>query len=256
MFKKIFVKSAATTAAVGSALALSLVANPAVVATAPAISNVACAPGAYPSSVSTTTTVSLNRAMGQYGMYKTAVASVDAGDEIATGSVRFVLYNSSTGAVLHRDNVDLDATAQADVALPRYLRANQSYMLTASYIPGESCYQGSDATAAFHTVFKRKTATDVNAPNRTVRQRPTVTVSVAPTATGGLYVADNAPGRAKVVVKKKGRVVRSTTVRLSGGSMRVSFSRLRTGYYTAQVRYLGNVNFAASSGADSFRVRR
>lgn len=252
MFKKMLLKSAATSAAVGGLFAASLVATPAVVATAPEIRTVAC--DIYAPAAPTETTLTLSRAGGKYGAINEATATVTDGAATPTGSVRFTIYDQTRGTATPGDTVGLDPNGQATLRLSRYLRANRTYMVTANYLPGDSCvFEPSDADAKFYMVFKRNTRTVVDAPARRRTQRPVVNATV-----GARYFEERLWGKARVVITKKGsnKALRATTVRLSSRAASVSFKRLRPGLYTAKVRYLGNANYAASSGADDFRVRR
>ncbi|HEX6246575.1 MAG TPA: Ig-like domain-containing protein [Nocardioidaceae bacterium] len=251
MFTKLLAKSAAVSAAVGTTLALSLVSSPAMVTAAPEIRTVAC--DDYAAERQTTTTLELSRAAGQYGAINRATATVTDGDATPTGSVRFTVYDKTSGAVTPAGTDALDANGQATVRLSRYLRANRTYMVTANYRPSDSCeFQPSDAEAMFYTVYKRTTSTSVDAPARRAGQRPVVSVTV------NAYFPERLAGRAKIVITKKGqgKALRGRIVRLNDRAATVSFKRLRPGVYTAKVRYTGNVNYAASSGADNFRVFR
>lgn len=251
MFKQMLLKSVATSVAVGTVFAGSLVATPAVVATAPEIRTVAC--DIYAPEAPTETTLTVSRAGGQYGAINKATATVTDGAATPTGSVRFTIYDQTRGTATPGGTVGLDANGQATLQLSRYLRANRTYMVTASYVPGDACeFQPSDADARFYTVFKRNTRTSVDAPARRAVQRPLVSTVVSSA------FSSNLRGKARIVITKKGKAkaLRARTVRLSNRSATVSFNRLRPGLYTAKVRYLGNPNYAASSGADTFRIRR
>ena len=255
MFKKLLLRSVATSAAVGSVFAASLVATPAVVATAPEIRTVACD---YPATAATETVLDLSREGGHYGAINWATATVsatDGGNAVPTGAVRFAVRDQTRGVVTDAATVGLDGNGQAELRLNRYLRANRTYMVTATYIPDDTCeFQVSEArTASFYFVFKRNTSTAVDAPSVRRFTRPAVTVSV-----GNRYFEERLWGKVRVVITKKGsnKALRATTTRLTDRAATVSFKRLNPGLYTAKVRYLGNVNYAASSGADGFRVRR
>ncbi len=249
MFTKMLLRSVATSVAAGSVFAASLVATPALVATAPEIRTVAC--DSYAAEAPTTTTLTLARAAGQYGAVNRATATVTDGSATPTGSVRFTIYDQTTGTVTPGDTVEL-TDGQATLQMSRYLRANRTYMVTANYLPDDSCeFRPSDADAKFYTVYKRRTTTDVNAPNRRVRQPVKVGVVVSAPFQEGLG------GKARVVITRSGKakVLRSAVVRLTDRRAVATLTSLRPGLYTAKVRYLGHVNYAASSGADSFRVR-
>lgn len=244
MFKKVLLRSIAGATALGSVLAVSLVATPAVVTSAPEIRNVACSLP-YPSSVSTNTTVSTTRGVAAYGAATTATATVtrdDAGYN-PRGSVRFLLR----GAVDKSWTVKL-RNGQASVSLPRTLPAGNTYTVTAKYFPPSCSIFKRSSGSTYYTVFKAGTRTRVNAPNIRRTQRPSANVVVRSTLTPS--------GKVRVVLVRKGNTVAAQTKRLSGGRASASFRKVRPGKYTMKVKYLGTRNFRASSGADTFRVRR
>jgi len=244
MFKKVLLRSVAGATALGSMLAVSLVATPAVVTSAPDIRNVACSLQ-YPGSVSTNTTVATTRGVAGYGAATTATATVtrdDAGRN-PRGTVRFVLR----GAVNKTWTVRV-RQGRASVTLPRTLPARNTYRVTAYYFPPScSIFKRSDGTT-YYTVYKAGTRTRVSAPNIRRYQKPTANVVVRSTLTPR--------GKVRIVLVRKGNQVAAQTKRLRGGRTSATFRKVRPGYYKMKVRYLGAKNFRPSSGADGFRVRR
>ena len=244
MFKKVLLRSIAGATALGSVLAVSLVATPAVVTSAPEIRNVACSLP-YPTSVSTNTGVSLTRAVAAYGAATTATATVtrdDAGKQ-PRGTVRFLLR----GAVNKSWTVTL-RSGQASVALPRTLPASNTYSITAKYFPPSCSIFKRSSGSASYTVFKADTRTSVNAPDIRRTEKPSAKVVVRSTLTP--------VGKVRVALVRNGDVIAAQTEQLSGGRASATFRKVRPGKYTMKVKYLGTANFRASSGADTFRVRR
>jgi hypothetical protein len=253
MFKKILLRSVASTAAIGSALAVSLVATPAVVTTAPEIRTVACEVP-YPSSVSTTTQLSLGRSVGAYGVSNMATARVsrdEAGGKTPGGRVRFRLFNPN-GAVRNSWTVQL-RNGEATVGLPARLGAQSTYTVRANYIPPScSVFQGSQSAPAYYTVNKAGTRTVVNAPNRTRAQKGRVNVAVR---TGSPFTPQ---GKVRVVVKRNGngKVVARQVRKLQGGTTTAVLRKFAPGRFNVRVVYLGTKNFKRSTGNDTFRVTR
>lgn len=254
MFKKVIFKSAATTAAVGSALALSLVSSPAMVSTAPELRTVSSVPAeycedeSYAGDVSTSTSLELGRSMGRYGMPNKATATVTDGELTPSGAVRFTAYNGA-GNVVASTTVSVNDGGVATWWMPRNMRARQTTAVSANYL-GENCFAPSQANLAFYTILPRGTWTDVSAPNRKRNWQPRVDVAVRSRA------PYSARGPVRVTISRNGKVVRGKRTFLRGGERTVFFPRLRPGIYDVRVSYLGNVNFNRSSGADRFRVYR
>lgn len=250
MFKKILLRSVAGATAAGSALAMSLVAAPAVVTSAPEIRNVAC-DEKYQGSVSTTTQLSLERAVAIYGVSTTATAKVtrdEAGAKSPTGRVKFTLLNPG-GGVRNAWVVGLSG-GEASITLPQDLPARATYTVRARYMPGCSIFAGSSSAPAYYTVNKAGTRTGVNAPNITRGENARVNVEVR----SGSPLTP--VGQVRIVVLRQAKVLASQTHRLRGGKVSATFRKFPVGYYDVEVRYLGTRNFRASKGADDFRVSR
>jgi hypothetical protein len=252
MFKKILLRSVASTAAIGSALAISLVATPAVVTTAPEIRNVAC-DNVYAGSVSTTTQLSLGRSVGAYGVSNAATARVsrDGAGKTPGGQVRFRLFNPN-GQVRRVWKVRLHNGA-ATVGLPARLGAQNTYTVRANYIPPNcSIFRASVSDPAYYTVNKAGTRTVVKAPNRTRAQNGRVNVTVR---TGSPFTPQ---GKVRVVVKRSGngKVVARQVRQLQGGQTTAVLRKFAVGKFNVRVVYLGTKNFKRSVGNDTFRVTR
>lgn len=243
MFKKFLLRSLAGATAIGSALALSLVATPGGLPSAPEIRNVSCVQ--YPSRAATTTDVSVPWAAA-YGTATRATATVSSGAGTPTGSVKFILLNDS-GSVLDTWTKDL-SSGKASVWLPRSLPAGQTYTVRGRYDPGCSPFAGSGDTA-YYTVEKATTTTSVNAPD--VKRGADARVSVV--VSSKVFTPR---GNVRIIVVRNGMVIASTTRTLSRGRASATFGKYRVGSYTAKATYLGARNFSRSQGSDGFHVLR
>jgi hypothetical protein len=254
LFKKILLRSVASTAAIGSALAVSLVATPAVVTTSPEIRNVAC-DLKYPSSVSTTTQLSLGRSVGAYGTENWATARVsrdEANAKTPVGKVRFRLFNRSDGSLIRAWRVQLRG-GEATVGLPRRLGAQTTYTVRANYIPPDcSIFQRSASAPAYYTVNKAGTRTVVRAPDRTRGQNGRVNVRLR---TGSPFTPQ---GKVRIVVKRaaNNRVVARQVRKLEDGRVSATFRKFAVGRFKVRAVYLGAKNFERSAGNARFRVTR
>jgi hypothetical protein len=248
LFKNVLLRSLAGATAVGSALAVSLVAGPAATTASPEIRNVACA---YPASVSTTTKVALERPVAIYGVSTSATATVstDAGAGAPMGRVRFYLKNSD-GSLRNTWTESLSG-GQATITLPRRLPSNRTYVVRARFLPEHcSTFKRSLSDAAYYIVRKPGTRTIVHAPSVHRGERPHVRVAVRSAS------PLNANGRVRIVVQRRSNVVASRVIRLRHGRVHTSFRPLRPGRYDVKVRYFGARNFRGSRGEDVFRVWR
>jgi hypothetical protein len=253
LFKKILLRSVASTAAIGSALAVSLVATPAVVTTAPEIRNVACSvPKPYQSSVSTTTQLSLGRSVGAYGVANSATARVsrdEAGAKTPVGQVRFRLINPN-GEVRRAWKVRL-RNGEATVGLPRRLGAQNTYTVRANYIPPDcSIFQRSASAPAYYTVNKAGTRTVVRAPDRTHGQNGRVNVRLR---TASPFTPQ---GKVRIVVKRGDRVVARQVRKLNDGKVSANFRKFAVGKFNVRAVYLGAKNFKRGAGNTGFRITR
>lgn len=248
MFKKIIFRSVAGATAIGSALAISLVASPAVVTSAPEIRNVACEVK-YPGSVSTTTQLSLGRSVGSYGVANSATATVSTGGaKTPRGRVRFTL--SADGSVIRAWTVSLRG-GEATVGLPRRLGARETYAVEAFYLPPDcSVFARSRSAIAYYSVNPASTRTRVSAADVARGDNPVAVVALrspspfAPT------------GKVRIVLKRNGRVLAKQVRALSGGEATATFRTFRVGQYRVKVRYFSTRNFTGSGGATRFSITR
>lgn len=244
MFTKHVIKSVAGATAVGATLAMSLVATPAVVTTAPEIRTVACA---YPDSIATLADVTLRRVAAPYGTSNLASVTVERTDTggAATGSVRFTV--ASGGSVYSAATVTLSG-GSASWTMPSRLPSSRTYTVRADYRP--TCRFRADSDAAFYTVYRARTNTSVEVRN--------VSRGVTPVARG--FVASpsplNPPGRVRIVVTRRAVEVHRETVPLQGGAFSASLRRFRPGYFQVEATYLGSTHYKSSKGEDDFRVFR
>jgi len=239
-------RSALTSAAVGSVLAVAAAATPAVVTVAPQITPVAC--GSYAAPTTTGTELALSRNMGQHGQRVRAWARTN-GQGNPQGQVTFSVNGNAFAAV--------SAERAADgVVLPR-LRAGETYRVRARFNPnceGQYDYQPS-SDASNLTVFKADTSTGANAGDRRRGGRPVVrglVDSATPAEPGG---------RVEVTISN-GRASRTKTVGVSKNSdgtssYRVGFGRTwKRGEWSVTARYLGTGNFERSVGRTAFDIKR
>jgi hypothetical protein len=251
LFKKILLRSVASTAAIGSALAVSLVATPAVVTTAPEVRNVACEVK-YPGSVSTTTQLSLGRYVGAYGVANFATARVsrdEANAKTPVGRVRFRLINPD-GTLRRAWKVQL-RNGEATVGLPRRLGAQNTYTVRANYIPPDcSIFQRSASAPAYYTVNKAGTRTVVRAPDRTHGQNGRVNVRLR---TASPFTPQ---GKVRIVVKRGDRVVARQVRKLNDGKVSANFRKFAVGKFNVRAVYLGAKNFKRGAGNTGFRITR
>ena len=246
MFKKLLLKSVVGATVAGSALAVSLVATPAVVTSAPEIQNVACTVK-YPGSVSTTTRVSMSRSVGTYGQSATATATVSAGNRKPGGSVRFILSRSG-GGIVKSWTVSL-RRGQASVTLPP-LGGRSTYRMRALYNAPDCSIFSRSGSSAYYTVNPANTRASVAAPNVS---RPS---SAQATAVVSSPCPARVTGKVRFTVIRNGNQVASETHSLSGERSSANLGKLRPGRYSVKVTYLGNRNFRRVSASDAFRVTR
>ena len=244
MFKKLLFKSVVGAAVAGSALTVSLVATPAVVASAPEIQNVACKVR-YPGNVSTSTKVALSRSMAIYGQSATATATVSSGTRTPVGQVRFTLSRSN-GTRIAGWTVSL-RSGQASVTLPR-LAARNTYTVAARYLAPSCSVFSTSSGRAYYIVNPAGTTTRVSAPDVwTLNAAKATAVVSSPSPV-------SASGSVRFTLTRSGRQIASRTVSLSGERASVSFGKLRPGSYSVKASYLGNRNFLQSSDSDAIRV--
>lgn len=248
MFKKLIYKSVAGATAVGSLLAVSLVATPATITSAPAIRNVSdhCA-NQYAHTVSTTTDLQLARTAAQYGTRNVASVQVsrdDAGASQPVGRVRVSILGLQSWTVRLVDGM-------ATVALPRTLTARRTYIVVARYLPRDcSVFAASRSNRSYYTVIRAGVRLNVDAPNVDSSVRPRVDVQAR--SLTGVTV----PGSVRVRLYRDAVLVDVKWAMLDDGFVRVFFPRKRPGVYDARVYYPARTNFSVASGEDDFRVFR
>lgn len=250
MFKKILFRSVAGATAIGSALAFSVVASPAVVTTAPEIRNVACSLE-YPSSVATSTSLTLGRSVGIYGVENSATATVsrdESGAKQPVGQVRFEL--SADGSIIREWTVSL-RRGTATIGLPKRLGAQATYAVVAHYLPpGCSIFRSSSSNTAYYSVNKAATRSRAKVDDLVRGENPRAAVVVR-------SASSVAPGaKVRVVLKRNGRVLAKQVHRLSGGKATATFRKFRPGKYRVVVRYFSTANFIGSGHRNSFRITR
>lgn len=241
MFTKILFRSVAGTTALGSALAVSLIAGPGTVTASPEIRNVACE---YPAAASSETALTLLNSMGRFGDVNRATVQVTSGNTTPAGQVQFAI-NGNTRATR-----PLSANGTATFGLPGYLPAKTTHSVTATFVPADACAVEGSSDSSSYTVFRRGTKATAAAPDRVRGKRPVVRVSVD----SGL--PRDARGKVRVVLRRGGKIRANRVVRLSDGSAVVRFRKMRVGDYKVRVRYLGARNFKRSTNVTTFGVQR
>lgn len=199
-----------------------------------------------PLPVATTTTATVARSV-RYGAPHTVKVAVTAQDGATVGGTATVTVRRSGTVVLVR-TVTLTRGA-ASVPLGRL--GVGVYSVQVRY--GGSATLLASTGIATTTVVPTPSSVTTTLSRGTIGQRTGVLTAnvVARTATGV-----PATGKATVQVVRAGKVVRTTTVTLSGGKAAVRIGKLTaTGTYTVKVTYRGTANIARSvAKAVTFRV--
>jgi hypothetical protein len=247
MLKRLLVRSVATSAAVGTVVALAGVTTPATVSSSPAIESVACQQS-YPNPIASSTDVRMDNAFQAYGAVNTVRVDVNANVGNPTGSVRITVARRSW-------TVPLSGGRASKVLPRRMLDAGRTYRVSARFLP--NCNTGEYATSrddALLTVMRAGTRVrDLDVNNIRRGGKPHVTANIRSNVAPG--------GKARVTISK-GHKRRTRTVpvrKVSGNTSRVSlwFGRVNAkGTWTVKVKYLGNRNFTADSASTTFRVKR
>lgn len=241
MFTKILFRSVAGTTALGSALAVSLIAGPGTVTAAPEIRNVACE---YAPAGKTSTDLTLQKSLGFFGDANRATVQVSNGNTTPDGEVLFAV-DGKTRAVRQ-----LNASGTATFGLPGYLGAGVDHVVTATFVPADECTWVGSSDTDYYSVFRRGTKTGAAAPDRVRGKNPVVRVSVD----SGL--PRDARGKVRVVLRRDGKIRASRVVRLSDGAAVVRFRKMVVGDYKVRVRYLGARNFKRSTNVTTFGIQR
>jgi hypothetical protein len=159
------------------------------------------------------------------------------------GSVRFTVGGKSV-------TVPLGSDGSATATLPT-MPAGRSYPVKASYqAAADSFYQSTASESQKLKVVKDGTRTAVTAPSIKRRHAEVATVKVR--SAHGATVG----GKVKATLKKGKKTLKTRTVSLRSGAVKVNFGKLtRKGRYSLVAKYLGNANFKASSSTRAFKVR-
>ena len=251
MFVKSLIRSVATVTAVGSALAAAQVAGPvgSTVTAQPENAAMVLTADRYPNSVYTTTRLTLDHYLAQYGASNRAVVRVVRNG--TTGSAPVGRAQVTIANVMNR-TLPLSG-GKVSFALPRTIRAGKTFTVRARYLrPAGSQFMANDPATKFYTVMKAITqvAPSVRRTPRGTRPRVNLRVSAAT----GIQV--NA-GRAGVRLYKDGHLMRRQVVRIRDGRARATFGRVYTrGIWDVNVTYRGTANFRSDSVRTWFRVTR
>lgn len=201
--------------------------------------------------VDTTTAVVITPASVPYGAASEAVATVTAsgtptgpGAKKLDGDVSFTINGQTlSGKITGNDG-------QAKVDLPVTLPAGHSYPVVATFVPGDAAsYNGSVSAAANVQVVKDNTTTTAKVANVIKGQRIKAEVAVASVN------KQTVTGQVKVILKRKGKTLKTKTKTLVDGAKTVGLGVARKrGGYIVKVKYLGDSNFNASKVKTRFTV--
>ena len=162
-----------------------------------------CGPVGYAAPIATTTSLSLDRSVAEYGFVNVATIRVSSGAGTPSGTVR-----TSVAGVTRTDVLDHRGATQRE--LPRRLEAGHSYSVTTSYDGQGSC-QASGPVRKYYTVVRARTdVRGLEASDVRTGGRPHVSGRVA-SSTG--ITPD---GKVRVTLTRGG-TAKQATVRLRGG---------------------------------------
>lgn len=160
LFRAVIVKFGAGITAAASVLALSVLSAPAFATSAPARTQGPCDP--YPAEVVTHTSLSLSRAVGEYGARNVAVARVSASaGGFPPGKVAF--HVAGIGSYIRT----LNPRGVASLVLPaRAMVALNTYRIRSFYTPVDCAGRASSASPArYYSVYPAGTSTGVLSPH-------------------------------------------------------------------------------------------
>lgn len=202
-----------------------------------------CAPAGYAAPIATTTSLSLDRSVAEYGFVNVATIRVSSGAGTPSGTVR-----TSVAGVTRTDVLDHRGATQRE--LPRRLEAGHSYSVTTSYDGQGSC-QASGPVRKYYTVVRARTnVRGLEARDVRTGGRPHVSGRVA-SSTG--ITPD---GKVRVTLTRGG-TAKQATVRLRGGRFSVTFGRIsQRGTWKVKAVMVANGDYRASSNSTRFRVGR
>lgn len=202
-----------------------------------------CGPVGYAAPIATTTSLSLDRSVAEYGFVNVATIRVSSGAGTPSGTVR-----TSVAGVTRTDVLDHRGATQRE--LPRRLEAGHSYSVTTSYDGQGSC-QASGPVRKYYTVVRARTnVRGLEARDVRTGGRPHVSGRVA-SSTG--ITPD---GKVRVTLKR-GDTAKQATVRLRGGRFSVTFGRIsQRGTWKVKAVMVANGDYRASSDSTKLRVGR
>ncbi|GAA2114312.1 DUF6801 domain-containing protein [Nocardioides bigeumensis] len=192
----------------------------------------------------TSTLVSVDERRVSHGEKARAVARVASTGGKAKGAVIFQLGSLTDRVWLGKDGV-------ARTALETDLSAGAVYPLTATFVPADERHVSPSTATTSVRVVKDRVHVRVRVPDTRRGKRVRAHVAVRPVH--GSPVS----GRVRVILKRKGDVLREKTKQLRDGSRSVGLVHLyETGVYLVRVKYLGHNDFRKSNDRDWFRVVR
>lgn len=195
-----------------------------------------------PTKVASTTTLSVAPATGEYGVVRTATATVAKTGGTPSGTVVFKVGAAEATATL--------ANGTATFALPKTLAVG-THSVTATY-SGDATTNASTSAAASVTVAKA--ASKVAAGKAKVKGK---TKKVAKKVTLSLTVdtADGVSPAGKVTVALKGKTTKKVTASVDAdGKAKVTFKKVKRGKYKAKLAYAGNATVAASTATAKLKI--
>ena len=246
MLKSLLGRSFASAAAAGAVLAASAIAGPAAVTAA--VSPVACQDN-YPNPIATSTNLTLRDSIVEFGTRQRAFATVSSTAGRPTGSVRFSVAGKSW-------LVKIDNNGEASKTLPAGLSANETYTVTARFVPDCVTAQvGGSGDTQRLTVFKANTRiSSVLAPSIKRGKKATVRAVVG-------TKTRSPKGEAKIVIwkgnKKMSKVVDLRSIGAGDSVVKANFGKVRkVGTWNVKIKFLGSDNFKKAVKFSSFRVKR
>jgi hypothetical protein len=211
----------------------------------PAFANPTPPPGedcSYPDTVATSTDLRLDYTVAPYGTQNVANVTVDSAVGTPEGEVAIRLIGQTRWVLTLQDG-------EATQALPRNLKARQTYEVRARYL-GECDWRPS-SDSAFYTV--QKAAVQVT-PSADAPRKGLFSATFA--GSGGLNPqAGGARFIVKRVVNGKNPNIRAKATRVQDGYASVNMKGIkRKGTYNLIVRYQGNGNFQKGQGRTQFSI--
>jgi hypothetical protein len=200
-----------------------------------------CGPATYAAPIATTTKLSLDRSVAEYGFVNLATIRVTSGAGTPSGTVR-----TTVAGITRTDGLShLGATLRE---LPRRLEAGHTYRVSTSYNGNGTC-AASGPVSKFYTVVRARThVRGLEARDVRTGGRPHVSGRVA-SSTG---ITPN--GKVRVTLTHDG-TAKHATVRLRGGRFSVTFGRTSArGTWKVKAAMVRNGDYRGSSNSTNFRV--